>query len=411
MLSTGTIIAHILLFISLYFEIFLLVSFFEKRRDLRKQGKKDSTNYPSVTVIVPCFNEEKTLVKTMESLFALDYPKDKLSFFVVDDGSTDTTWSLAKQYEQHPQVRLFQKENGGKYTALNVGIESATTDLVGCLDADSFVDPMALQNIVHRFEDNKIQAVTPAIRVYNAKNVIEHIQVAEYTFSAFIRKVFAFLGTIYITPGPFSFFRREVFQHIGPYRHAHNTEDLEIALRMQTHGLKIDNAHDAYVYTTAPGTLRKLFKQRVRWIHGYLENAKDYRSLFFKTSHGHLSMFILPTATLSIFSAIYFTLFALWHAGVMISDKIVEISSIGFHTPRLPQFDPFFLKTESVVILSFILIFLTIGLIMTGRYILDRKIVFSKDIAYFVFLYSFIAPLWLAKSVYNVAFSRKTSWR
>ncbi len=411
MIEVGTIVAHILLFISLYFEIFLLLTFLEGKHEMKK-SPRESSYAPSVTVIVPCFNETKTLTKTVNSLLSLDYPKDKLSIFIVDDGSTDDTWSVMQKFKENQSISLFQKENGGKFTALNLGISQAKSEIVGCLDADSFVDRKALRRIIERFENPEISAVTPAIKVSSPKNIIERIQSAEYAFSAFIRKTFSYLGAIYIAPGPFSFFRREIFEKIGPYRHAHNTEDLEMALRLQTKRLKIDNAHDAYVYTIAPKTPRALYKQRVRWIHGFLENARDYRFLFFRPGYGNLSMFVLPTATLSIFTALYFTAYSIWNAAVFIGNKIIEFSAVGLNLAIQPiQFDWFFFKTESIFILSSILIVLTIILIVTGKYILDRRVGFSRDILYFVLFYSFLAPFWLARSVYNTALSKKTSWR
>src|SRR5258708_1109599 len=155
---TGNILPHIFLFISLYFEIFLLITFLEKRREIARKAAEPS-HFPTVTVIVPCFNEERTVAATLESLFALDYPKEKLSIFVVDDGSTDSSWRLLQVLKDHPQITLFQKENGGKYTALNLGLTHSKSELVGCLDADSFVDSQALKRIVSRFEDSATMAV------------------------------------------------------------------------------------------------------------------------------------------------------------------------------------------------------------------------------------------------------------
>lgn len=409
--SVSEIAAYVLMFISLYFEIFLLVTFFEGSSKIT-DGENDVVDYKTVTIFVPCFNEEKTVAATIESLLALDYPKDKLSIFVIDDGSTDGTWSAVQRFKNNPQISLFKKENGGKWTALNFGLERAKSELVGCLDADSFVDPNALKNIVRRFADEKVMAVAPAIIVHKPKTLVQIMQKAEYTLSLFIRFVFALLGSIYITPGPFSIFRKEVFDKLGGYKHAHNTEDLEVALRMQTHGMKIDNAHDAFVYTVTPRTVRALFKQRLRWIHGFLENMLDYRRLLFARKHGTLSMFILPVAILSIFSALYFAALLVKTLVMSTADKVVNLSAINFDVDiKHWAFDWFYVHTEAIVMLGFVLVVLTVIIILAGRYLADRKIRFSKDILFFLLLYSFIAPWWLAKAVYNALLSRKTSWR
>ena len=107
------------LFLSMYFQVLLLVSFFENAKKIKDEENQDIKNYPSVTIAVPCWNEEKTLAGTLDSLLSLDYPKDKLTIFLVDDGSTDNTWNVMQAFSTNDQISIFKKENGGKYTALN----------------------------------------------------------------------------------------------------------------------------------------------------------------------------------------------------------------------------------------------------------------------------------------------------
>src|SRR3990167_7298244 len=302
----NSILTYIFLFMALYFEIFLLITYFEVKKKI-KNTFFDQISYkklPTVSIIVPCWNEENTIIKTIFSLLKLDYPKDKLSIIIVDDGSTDGTSNVLQRFNRNKQVSLFKKENGGKHTAVNLGLSVSTSDLVGCLDADSFVHPQALKRIVNRFSDPEVMAVTPSMKINNPQNYLELIQKVEYVIGIFIRKTLSHLNALYITPGPFSIFRREVFSLIGNYKKAHNTEDLEMALRMQKNRMRIDNSHDAYVYTTAPDTVRKLYKQRVRWTYGFLKNALDYRKMFFKPEFGHLGVMILPLASFSIFSSL-----------------------------------------------------------------------------------------------------------
>lgn len=119
--------------------------------------------------MVPCFNEERTVEATVNSLLSLDYPKEKLSLVLIDDGSTDSTWATLKKFEHHPQIQIFSKENGGKHSALNFALEKIDADLVGCLDADSFVDADALKKIIPYFDDSEVMAVTPSIKVHDQK--------------------------------------------------------------------------------------------------------------------------------------------------------------------------------------------------------------------------------------------------
>src|SRR3990167_93968 len=121
------------------------------------------------------------------------------------------------------------------------------------MDADSFADREALIRIMSYFQNDKdAMAVAPSVVVHNPKNFIQNAQNAEYNMSTYLKKMLGFLGAINVTPGPLTIFRKKVFDNLGPYRHGHNTEDMEIAYRMQTNHYKIIHCNDAYVYTNIP---------------------------------------------------------------------------------------------------------------------------------------------------------------
>src|SRR3954462_1237041 len=111
----GTLVAYSLLFVSLYFEVFLLVSYIE-RQFIKKAIAVSMLlgDLPRVAIVVPSYNEGASVQGTLRSLLALEYPKDKLEIIVVDDGSSDDTYAQAKAFESDPRVRVFAKENGGK---------------------------------------------------------------------------------------------------------------------------------------------------------------------------------------------------------------------------------------------------------------------------------------------------------
>ncbi len=398
------------LFLSLFFEVFLVITYFEKRRTMKGEGVSGSVALPSVTIIVPCYNEQATVSKTLDSLLELDYPKNKLRIIAVNDGSTDGTAKILEQYAQMPQVSVYSKENGGKYTALNFGLSLTTSDLVGCLDSDSFVEPGALRNIATYFENPSVMAVTPSIVVDNPKNLLQSIQKVEYAWGVFLRKMLSYLGAMYVTPGPFSIFRTEVFTKLGVYKHAHHTEDFEIALRMQSNHYKIVNAHEARVYTTTPKEYKSLYKQRLRWVYGFLNNIIDYRYIFFKKRYGNLGTYILPMAAFSVFSALYFFFTFIAKAVEGTADALQKIATIGFSWPS-PSFDWFFLKTDAQMFLVAAIIALSVFIIYISRKMTEGKFRFSMDIIYFMCLYGFLVPWWLMKALYDTAFGRKISWR
>jgi cellulose synthase/poly-beta-1,6-N-acetylglucosamine synthase-like glycosyltransferase len=272
MTDISSIILYVLSFLSVFIQVVFLITFLEKRKEIRRRtGVTELSDFPGVTIIVPCWNEEDTIKGTIDSLMALDYPKEKLNFFLVDDGSTDGTWEIMKTFKGHPQIQVTRKENGGKHTAVNLGLKQAQTPFVGCLDSDSFVDPQALRRIMTHFEnDSEVMAVCPSIVVHQPKGLMQVIQRVEYDWAVFRKKILGMLGANYVTPGPFSIYKKEVFEKIGYFRKAHNTEDMEIAFRMQKNHLKIDQCEDAFVYTKVPNTVKKLYKQRLRWIYGFI---------------------------------------------------------------------------------------------------------------------------------------------
>lgn len=405
-------ILYVFLFITLYLEVFFLVTFIEEREKLREQPTHAKLpHYPSVTIIVPCWNEEKTVTKTIESLLDLNYPKTKLAIFIVDDGSTDHTWNIIQKYLTNPQITLIKKENGGKHTAVNLGITRATTDLIGCLDADSFVEKNALHEIARAFnEDPEMMAAIPTIIIHEPKTILQQMQKTEYHSVAFLKRMLSSLDAISVAPGPFSIFRKEVFQKIGLYEKAHNTEDMEIALRMQSHHMRIRNVHTAHVYTSGPKTLYTLYRQRLRWAYGGIKNILDYRFMLFRRKYGMLGMITLPLSLFGMIIFLYNFSFILFYITKNIGDKITEFDTTGL-TFGLPSIDPFFFNTNFVVILSYVLIGLALVIIWNGTKLAEGHFRPSAGIFYFLILYGIVAPIWIIRALWNVAFSRGTSWR
>ncbi|MCX6701817.1 MAG: glycosyltransferase [Candidatus Zambryskibacteria bacterium] len=415
MFDTTNIITCAFLFISLNFEVFLLITYFENRLEIKKEENFVALGikkYPAVTIIVPCWNEQFTVSKTIHSLLSLDYPKNKLKIMVVNDGSTDGTWEVVQKFKNNPQVELHKKENGGKYTALNYGLSKLSTDLVGCLDADSYVHKDALRQIIPYFQDKEIMAVAPSIKLWKPKTILELLQKVEYGFGIFTRKMFHYMQAVYITPGPFSIFRKEVFEKLGPYRHAHNTEDIEIALRMQKNNYKIAHAHNALVYTVPPKTIRKLLKQRIRWSHGFIKNATDYRYMFFKKQYGNLGMIILPMASISVVSVLFVSVVSIFNMLKSMINEFIKIQTVGFNLNWSSfNFDWFYINTEIIAIIGIIIAIGTITMILMSKRMSEGKFDIGMDLVYYLALYMFIAPLWIGKAAYNAIFSIKTSWR
>lgn len=411
-MSIPELATYAITFLAVYVQLFFLVTFFERRRELKKSETErvSLSRYPSVAIVVPCWNEEKTIHGTVESLLALQYPKEKLEIIIVDDGSTDTTWQEILQYEGNPQIKMFHKENGGKHTAVNLGIEKTTTEFVGCLDADSFVSPDALERIMYLFEQQpETNAVAPSIIIHRPKNILQRVQRIEYNMGIYLKKMLAFLNAIHVTPGPFSIFRRSVFETIGGFKKAHNTEDMEIAYRMQEQCMKIGHCHTAQVYTVAPDTVKKLYKQRLRWIYGFIQNTIDYRHLIFRKKYGNFSFFTVPSGIISISAAIYIFFSFLYSAIIWGIEKVVQFRTVGVGNVPTLKLDWFYLNTQTIVFVTIVLYGLLILAMILGSRLVKHKL--SWHIVSYILIYSVIAPFWLMKAVWNTVAAKKPSWR
>ena len=221
-----------------------------------------------------------------------------------------------------------------------------------------------------------------------------------------------FLGAIHVTPGPLTVFRKKVFDDLGPYRKAHNTEDMEIAYRMQKHGYKIGQCNDSYVRTNTPRTVKKLYKQRLRWIYGFINNTIDYRKLLFKKKYGHFAFFTVPAGIVSVISATYL-FFRMMHKFWQATEsKILAIKTTGLYVPNdAYDFDLFYLNTGMLLFITVTLFVLLITSIIIGKWMsLDRRLS-PLHILYFIVIYSVIAPFWLIRAVFNTIFAQKPSWR
>lgn len=412
-------VAHILqglmypfLFLSMYFQLLLLISFFENRKKIKDEESISIKEYKTVTIAVPCWNEEKTLPATLDSLLALDYPKDKLSIVIVDDGSKDNTFAIAQVYaEKHGDcISVIQKENGGKHTAVNLALSRSTSEFFGCLDADSFVDKKALRTIIAYFEHHiEAMAVTPCIHIKNPSTFIQRMQAVEYLMGVFLRKAFGQLDAIQVTPGPFSIFRREIFSTIGEYRKAHNTEDYEITLRMHKAHYKIMNSHKALVYTVGPATVRGYFFQRLRWARGFLENSLDYKELFFKKEYGNFGMFTLPMAFIFVFYGLYAAFFSVYTIISHYIEVLNRFISVGIH-PKVPTFDLFYFNTTITSFVVMVMLTMFLITLYIGNTLSEDKQDFYKNFPVFFFVYPVLVPLFLSRAVFDTFTKRRNEW-
>lgn len=413
MVSIPDIISYILTFFALYVQVFFLLMVFKTRKQITKNTSfPTDVNWPAVTIVVPCWNEEETVVQTVDSLLTIDYPKDKLIIKVIDDGSTDNTWQVMQKFQGIQNVELIRKENGGKHTAMNLTIATATTEYIGNLDADTFIEPDTLKKTMWQFlSDSDMMAVSPAIVIHEPKGLLQKAQDVQFNMFILFKKVLALMNGIHVTQGQFSMYRKKVFDDLGLYRKAHQTEDLEIAYRMQVNDYKIGECHDAFVHTTSPNTLKGLYKQRLRWMYGFINNSYDYREYLFKPKYGVFSFFTIPIGFLYIIATLFGTTVVLWSIGSTLYHLLAKLLVTNFYVGGYERMNFFFIDTRPIMFIYIILILFFIIMALIGKKARGQKPVPDLSFVFFFFLFSFIASTWLFKALYNTLVTREVAWR
>lgn len=415
---------YIFIFIALYSQVFLFLVLFEEWDTIFASAKERKLKrYPSVVIAVPCWNEALTVEKTLISLLNTDYPKDKLHIWAIDDGSKDNTFEILekckREYDTHNQLEVRRKENGGKHTVLNYVIENSESEIFGCLDADSYVLPETLKNMLLNFEDDeKAMAVTPMLIVRKPANLIQAIQSVEYNFGLLLKRIFGAINGIHVTPGPFSLVRKVVFEKIGNYRPAHNTEDMEIAFRMQKNFMKIVSAVDAYVETSTPNTVYKLYRQRLRWSQGFMQNSIDYREMLFRPKYGTIALFTIPLGWVGIGMVIYMFFFYVYHLVINLQRWYYHFVSVGLSFDLQPfsqiindYINQIYYSTNAIALLALPLVISSITFILIGHNLSRPESRRLHYILYFIFLWEFLLPFWFIRALWNTITNRSGEWR
>ncbi|MBI2796835.1 MAG: glycosyltransferase [Gemmatimonadetes bacterium] len=251
--------------------------------------------HPSVTVLVPAYNEERVIVATIDSLLAQRYP-GALDVIVIDDGSPDGTWDVATAaYGQHPRVHVLRKPNGGKASALNAGLATATGEVVVCMDADTVFEADAVMHLVAPLADPGVGAVAGNAKVGNRINLVTRWQALEYVTSQNMdRRAFSLLDCITVVPGAVGAWRTALVRAVGGFSDDTLAEDQDLTLALRRRGHSIAYAEDAVAWTEAPDTLRALSRQRFRWSFGTLQCSWKHRDVLFRPRYGTLGFIAMP---------------------------------------------------------------------------------------------------------------------
>lgn len=357
-----TTVYLVLMFIALYFfflYILLIIRNKEKIFDYPISKKN-----PTLSILVPAYNEEKTISNTIKHLFESDY-KNLTEVIVINDGSKDQTSKVVKQLQtKYKKLKLINKKNSGKSDSLNQAIKIAKGQLIAVTDADSYPEKDSVRKLVGFFDDPKVGAVTSAVFIRNKENFLTKIQQIEYIVLAWTRKLLDFIDAVYVTNGPLSMYRKDAVKKVGGFDPKTVTEDIEITWNLLAHGYKTKMCLKAFVTTTAPSKFKQWWRQRERWGIGGLQAIYKYRKTAFR--RGMLGLFVIPFVSLSIILSMAVFIFATY----LLARKFIAtyLSTTYSYIAKTPIF-----RMEDINLHPSILIFFTI-ILFTTAFIYSRFI-------------------------------------
>jgi hyaluronan synthase len=289
------------------------------------------------TVIVPAFNEGKQVWKTLQSLVASDYPKDKLEIIAIDDGSKDDTWYWMQKAEAEYPDRIQairQPRNQGKRAALTEGFKIGKGEFFVTVDSDSTVDPNTIRNLISPMIRNpKIGAMAGNVRILNkSEGLLPVMQEIRFMYSfEFVRAAQSMVDTVICTPGALSGYRRSAVMVALPYwstqtfmgKPATIGEDRAMTNQILKQGYSVKFQRNAYVYTNVPTTYKATAKMFLRWARSNYRESLVMGSFIFKKFRetpvkGARTIFIDQAQTLTICQIFLFfsILFLLWNPGL-----------------------------------------------------------------------------------------------
>jgi cellulose synthase/poly-beta-1,6-N-acetylglucosamine synthase-like glycosyltransferase/peptidoglycan/xylan/chitin deacetylase (PgdA/CDA1 family)/spore germination protein YaaH len=263
----------------------------------RMRRPKDGTPgfAPPVAVLVPAYNEETVIVRTVRSVLNSTYPN--LHVVVIDDGSSDRTAEAARE-AYGPEIAsgkvvVLTKANGGKAAALNYAVEQLTEEFYIGIDADTVIASDAIAKLMPHFEDPLVGAVAGNAKVGNRVNLWTRWQALEYiTSQNFERRALNLFNVVTVVPGAIGAWRTGPVKAAGGYPLNTVAEDADLTMNLLEQGLKVVYEDRSLAFTEAPIDAKGLMRQRFRWSFGTLQAVWKHRAAFIRNKA--MGLFALP---------------------------------------------------------------------------------------------------------------------
>jgi len=248
---------------------------------VRRRPPVDPAYLPAVAVLIPAYNEEKVIERTVRSVLDSDYPN--LRAIVIDDGSTDSTLEVCreafKKEVAEGRVTVLTKANSGKAAALDFGLEHVNEEIFVGIDADTLIAPDAISKLVPHFADPRVAAMAGNAKVGNRVNLWTRWQALEYiTSQNFERRALNTLNAVSVVPGAIGAWRTSAVLAAGGYHHDTVAEDADLTMALLEAGYRVNYEDRALAYTEAPTTANGLMRQRFRWSFGIMQAVWKHKA-------------------------------------------------------------------------------------------------------------------------------------
>ena len=299
--STLAVIGNFIVFVFFIGDVLMsarlvLVGVFAIIDRLRRPHREASPGFnPHIAVLIPAYNEEKVIVRTIRSVLHSDY--ENLRVIVIDDGSTDNTFEVARTaYTKEiasGRVEVLTKANGGKAAALNCALERLDAEFYVGIDADTVIAADAIAKLIPHFEDSRVGAVAGNAKVGNRVNLWTRWQALEYiTSQNFERRALDLFNVVTVVPGAIGAWRTDGVKRAGGYPLNTVAEDADLTMSLLEQQYKVVYEDRALAFTEAPINAKGLMRQRFRWSFGILQSVWKHRMAFVRNKA--MGLFALP---------------------------------------------------------------------------------------------------------------------
>jgi peptidoglycan-N-acetylglucosamine deacetylase len=366
--------------------VFAVIDRFRKRKNYATPEYQ-----PRVAVLIPAYNEEKVIVRTIRSVMMSNYKNIRI--IVIDDGSSDRTYDVAR--EAYPadiasgRLTVLTKPNGGKADALNYALERIDEEIYVGIDADGVIAHDAITNLVPHFANPKIGAVAGNAKVGNRVNLWTRWQALEYiTSQNFERRALDLFDVVMVVPGAIGAWRTEPVRIGGGYHSNTVAEDADLTMNLLEQGYSVIYEDQALAFTEAPVTADGLIRQRFRWSFGILQAIFKHKGAISK--HRAMGLFALPN--ILIFQIL-----------LPLVSPLIDVMFVAgvIHYFVDKHFHPETASTDSFYkLLAFFAAFLVIDFVASAlAFALERKHPASKGDGWLLF------HIWIQRFTYRQLFS------